>query len=113
MDNAVYLHVDRPQVLAMAMTLPFVCDATTVGLATGKIAPPPPEATIEKFGGLQNPYSSKVYRVLTVSGENHDVGPAVIVISGQRSLDAAVSALNVVHRYNDVAECVRRNVTRS
>lgn len=108
LDGVVYVYVHRPTIKAISLAPPFACDEATVRLARrGPATLDDEPEEVESFSFTGN-LSAGVYRVLTVSGLELDLGPGVVVISGDSVDDPAVSAANIVNRYNDVAECVRK-----
>lgn len=103
-----YVSLIDPKVRAISLDPPFACDAYTVQLANNGAELTEPPTDVRSFGDFVSHFSSGVYRVHAVQGESTKPGETFIVISGEDSSDPAVSLLNVVNRYNDVVECVRR-----
>ena len=107
--SAPYLFVHAPQIKAISLEPPFACDAATRRLALegpGPLAEPP--EPIERFHGLDTNYGAGVFAVATVDGPELAPGPELIVLSGHDSDHPATVLLNVIDRYNDVAECLER-----
>jgi hypothetical protein len=98
-----FVSINEPRIKAISLAPPFECDADTVRLAREGPSTIPEEPKIVKtFGSFTAPLSAGVYRVHTIQGG------MFFVISGDKSSDPAVSLLNIVNRYNDVAECEKR-----
>ncbi len=103
-----FVSLIEPQVRAISLDPPFACDAYTVKLAKNGAELTEPPTEVRSFGDFVSHFSAGVYRVHAVQGTASKPGETFIVISGEDSSDPAVSLLNVVNRYNDVVECVRR-----
>lgn len=115
LHNRVYLHIIQPQVKAISLTPPFACDAQTLALARDGLPPGREDPTeVEFFTSYDAIYWRGVYAVRTVaglgttqSGPYYNEGPWLYVITGDDSDHPAMSALNVVNRYNAVAKCLQ------
>jgi hypothetical protein len=107
--SRLYLYVHRPAIQAISMKPPFVCDAVTRRLAMEGPGPLPeaPEA-VPRFTSLDANLGTGVFALTPVEGPELTPGPTLLVISGDQSEHPALNLMNVIDRYNDVAECLER-----
>jgi len=116
LHQRVYVHIIEPTVKAISLVPPFECDARTIALAQDGL-PPQEEAptAVKFFPKYDTVYWQGVYAVVTVAGlselesasTHFQEGPVVYVITGDDSDHPAMSALNVVNRYNAVVRCLQ------
>ena len=107
--GAVLVYVNRPTVRAISFRPPYACDARTLALATRGVAPTgeaPDE--IERFSDFGSMHTGGPWAVQLYSGPDLEPGAWLYVEPGDESEHAAMTALNVVNRYNSVAACVAR-----
>lgn len=103
-----YISILDPTIKAISLDPPFDCTATTVQIARRGLPNPPEEPTeLTRFPNLTGILSGGVYSVQTIRATPEEKGPKLFVMSGDESSDPAVTLINVVNRYNDVAACLR------
>lgn len=108
-ENRYEFYVHRPAIRALSLKPPFACDVATRRLALegpGPLAEAP--EPLERFSGPYARYGRGVYAVSTVDGPELRPGPVVVVLTGEDLDHPALSLMNLIDRYNDVAECLER-----